>query len=72
MEPSDAHGGLTDLQPGAYLEITPASPNNEGCAMTTKIFVNLPVQNLDKSIEFFKALGSPSTGNSLTKRPRAW
>ena len=25
--------------------------------MTTKIFVNLPVQNLDKSIEFFKGLG---------------
>jgi predicted lactoylglutathione lyase len=25
--------------------------------MTTKIFVDLPVQNLDKSIEFFKGLG---------------
>ena len=25
--------------------------------MTTKIFVNLAVKNLDKSIEFFKALG---------------
>ena len=25
--------------------------------MSTKIFVNLPVKNLDKSIEFFKGLG---------------
>lgn len=25
--------------------------------MTTKIFVNLPVNNLDKSVEFFKKLG---------------
>jgi uncharacterized protein len=56
--PSDARVGLTDLQPGAYLEITPVKARTTGeLAMTTKIFVNLPVQNLDKSIEFFKGLG---------------
>jgi uncharacterized protein len=29
----------------------------KGTAMATKIFVNLPVQDLDKSMAFFQALG---------------
>jgi predicted lactoylglutathione lyase len=40
--------------------------------MTTKIFVNLAVKNLDTSIEFFKTLGFAFNRNSPTKRPPAW
>ena len=36
--------------------------------MPTKIFVNLPVKDLDKSIRFFEALGYASTLNSPTRR----
>jgi predicted lactoylglutathione lyase len=36
---------------------TNASPNHRELAMATKIFVNLAVKHLDKSVEFFKTLG---------------
>jgi len=34
--------------------------------MTTKIFVNLPVKNLNKSVEFFTQLGSTTFNPQFT------
>ena len=39
--------------------------------MATKIFVNLPVKNLNKSVEFFTKLGYKFIPNLLMRRPRA-
>ena len=39
--------------------------------MASKIFVNLPVKNLNKSIEFFTKLGFRFISNLPTKRPHA-
>jgi predicted lactoylglutathione lyase len=35
--------------------------------MSRKIFVNLPVKNLDKSVDFFKQLGFEFIPNSPTR-----
>ena len=42
---------------------SPAAPASlglnltKGAIVSTKIFINLPVKDLDKSMDFFKALG---------------
>ena len=40
--------------------------------MVKQIFVNLPVKNLQSSIEFFTKLGFTSTPNSPMTRQPAW
>ena len=37
-----------------------------------KIFVNLPVKDLKKSMSFYEAIGFRTTRSSLTTRGRAW
>ena len=39
--------------------------------MATKIFVNLPVKDLDKSVEFFTKLGYTFNPNLPTRPPPA-
>ena len=40
--------------------------------MVGKIFVNLPVKNLEKSMAFFKAIGFSFIPSSPIRRPPAW
>ena len=40
--------------------------------MARKIFVNLPVNNLKSSMDFFSSLGLHLTRNSPTIRRRVW
>ena len=40
--------------------------------MTTRLFVNLPVGDLQESIEFFTKLGFTFNRSSPTKPPPAW
>ena len=40
--------------------------------MATKIFVNLPVKNLDRSVEFLLNLDLVLTPSLLTKLPLVW
>jgi hypothetical protein len=46
-------GRLVRLEVSAF----PALESSEGGDMATKIFVNLPVKSLDKSVRFFTNLG---------------
>jgi hypothetical protein len=46
--------------------------HEENAAMSTKIFVNLPVKDLARSTEFFTGLGFPSTSASRMRTPAAW
>ena len=40
--------------------------------MSNKIFVNLPITNLQKSIAFYTAMDSPRTFSSVTTPLPAW
>jgi predicted lactoylglutathione lyase len=40
--------------------------------MATKVFINLPVKNLAKSMEFFKNLGFAFNPRFTDERPAAW
>jgi len=40
--------------------------------MATKIFVNLPVKNLNQSVEFFTKLGCRLISNLPMRLPHAW
>jgi hypothetical protein len=40
--------------------------------MARKIFVNLPIKNMERSQAFFRALGFSSTRSSPTSRAPAW
>jgi hypothetical protein len=57
------HPNTTDSQSGSdhrchgRAKSHRCEPEHRELAMTTKIFVNLAVKDLDKSIEFFKKLG---------------